>query len=323
VRGFYNVQQTTSMSYLIGQYLSECVEEYNTKECDELFTEESASRLGTALTKLPSVIHQDSWSRISQIGKPTILTAIKKLENDFGVNKPAPVVVPGVIVPEDEVVSDFTPRMQSIFLWGNVFEEWVIMVGETLGWWKVIETQTRVEYEGMVGHTDAILWTPEGEFVMECKTMSPNYHRKFTKFPDDERGYVSQLGLYSLATGLPGFWLVLDKATGVLSVVTPDPDYTSERVTRAVKVFNHIRDNVVDIPSLVKTIPVPPPTPEIFRRSPTGCYLVPDTMKYSPYVDVFYTTEKAYNQYKKPTTYVTGLRDEDEVIDLLTQLLIF
>jgi hypothetical protein len=165
--------------------------------------------------------------------------------------------------------------------------------------------------------------TPEGRFVMECKTMSPNYHRKFIKSPDDERGYVSQLGLYSAALGLPGFWLVMDKATGMLNVVSPDEEYTASRVARAVKIFNHIRDNVVDIPSLVETVPVPPPTPEIFRRSPTGCYLVPDSMKYSPYADVFYTTEQAFNQYKKPTTYVTGFREEPEVIELLTELLIF
>ncbi|AGR48550.1 Cas4-domain exonuclease [Anabaena phage A-4L] len=297
----------------IEQYLTEVVNDFNEKGCQQLFTPENADLLSKAIVNLSLGTHTSNWCRMSSIGKPSILTAVNKLKQDFGQS-----------LEHDESDDINSPRMQSLFLWGNVFEEWLILIGERLGWWKVVSQQQELAIpcdNGAVitGHIDAVLECPEGQFVLEVKTLSPNYHRTFVKSPNDDRGYLTQLAMYSDCTKLPGFWLALDKGSGCLSVVNL-PSYADERIERALKITNHV-SKLTTIEEVVTTVPVPPPVEEIFKRKPTGRYLLPDSMKFYEYADIFYVLENDSNGYKKDTVYVADYREHAEVIDLLTQRL--
>lgn len=59
--------------------------------------------------------------------------------------------------------------------------------------------QEEVELYGIKGHIDFYL--PEEDMVVDVKSMSPYYHRTFSEFPDDNRGYITQILAYRKAMG--------------------------------------------------------------------------------------------------------------------------
>jgi hypothetical protein len=301
------------MSPQLHEHLQSLCERFNEMPAKELATFDMLSKCFEPLLTSSARTHLNNWSRMSGIGKPTIITAINKYKIDMGYDE------------LDETDDEHTPRMQTMFLWGNLFEEWIIKVGVKLNWWGVIDNsqQRHLVYNAngveIDGHVDGILETPYGSFVFECKTLSPNYARTFMKEPNDDRGYLTQLALYSACTGLPGFWLILDKGTGLLNVVSLPQELADERVKRVDIIVPHI-NSLKTIEEAVNTISLPELKEDKFKRALTGRYTLPESMKYWVYTDVFYETYSDFNKYRKMTKYVEGERDKDEVIDILKSL---
>jgi hypothetical protein len=139
--------------------------------------------------------------RMSNVGKPATLLALAKL----GYTEPEP-----------------RGKLRFIFHFGDIFENFLEVMLQSYGI-EILESQEVCTYTSksgiqMDGHLDYIIKSPvTGEpVIVEAKTMSVGYARMFRKFPDDDRGYVSQLSLYASSKGLDATWVCMDKGDSSL-----------------------------------------------------------------------------------------------------------
>lgn len=229
---------------------------------------------------------------LSEIGKPAVLLGLKAL---------------GV---EGELIN---PASRLRFHFGDVFETLIV---ETLKAHNLPITmeQHEINWHGVLGHIDGVLC---GDTVLEVKTMSDNYFQRFTKQPDDSRGYLTQLNAYAYLLCTRGVWLCLNKQTYRLAVVEMIPDNTVlDRASAVIEALKSIKT----VEDLVDTFDAPEPVTEFFKKQPTGKYLVPETMKYTPYAPMFYELQLDNNGYKKPTVYVTSYRERDDAINVFNNI---
>lgn len=154
---------------------------------------------------------QKAGVRMSNLGKPAIVNALNKL----GYSEPDP-----------------KGMLKYIFLLGDVFENSLEMFLQSYGF-NIVSSQGLVEWGGIKGSYDFIIEKDGVQTLVEAKTMSGNYSRTFATNPNDDRGYVTQLALYSDATGIPGMWLCMDKSTGMMFAVEPNPSAMQMSLTRA------------------------------------------------------------------------------------------
>lgn len=233
---------------------------------------------------------------MSQLGKPVVLQWLKK-------NYP--------------LKEELGGRLRWIFSEGDYFEQLVVDVAKSMGY-KLRGSQTTLELEGTregdvaTGHIDGIVKEKGQDYVLEVKTMSSYYFKKFTKEPDDERGYLTQLSLYCHCLNLPGLWLCIDKANGELAVVELPEEKMDDCVARARDAIDTLY-GAANLAAVYDDWSPPRPVPEKFRRQETGRYLLPPDLKYSPYAEHLYKLIEDTNGYNKPTVYVDSFRSPEDV----------
>ena len=241
--------------------------------------------------------HRD-WIGVSELGKPAVLLGLKKL---------------GI------TLDTLTPARKMNMFFGNAFEAGLIALMRARG--LLIHTQTPLDFNGIPGHIDMLV---DG-CVVEVKTMSEGYFRQFTETMNDDRGYITQLAVYSHCVGAPGVFLCYDKAATVhddktpLRLITPPPNLLEERLARAVDVVGTL-DSIVCLHDIFEYMEPPAPRAEIYRGNETGNYLIPECMKYTAARHIFYKIEDALNGYKKPTSYIVGINTYDEAMEVLHEL---
>lgn len=232
--------------------------------------------------------------RMSSLGKPAIITALQKL---------------GYFEPEPK------GKLKYIFFQGDVFENVLGTLLENYGH-KVVVDQTAnpedtlVEWNGVTGHYDFIVNVGGQDVLVEAKTMSGNYSRTFKDYPDDDRGYVTQLALYAYTTGLPCTWLCYDKNASEMFEVVPDPLLLAsarERAERVVKRLGHVNT----IEDVFQYFRPPPGRNEVFQKQESGRLLIPQSMAWSPYKSVVYKLSEEPNGYNKPTNYIHEYADAE------------
>jgi hypothetical protein len=241
--------------------------------------------------------------RMSALGKPAMVTALQKL---------------GYYEPEPK------GHLRYIFFLGDVFENVLGVLLEAYGY-KILADQTKhpedtaVTWNGLKGHFDYLVEVDGQPILIEAKTMSGNYARQFYKEPNDDRGYITQLALYSAATGHPAVWLCMDKSTGLLTQVNPDIPYLDDALQRAENVMGRLEqvNTIADVFSLFRP---PPGRPEIFQRQETGKLLVPTSMSFSPYKNAVYKLDQGNNGYNKPTDYIYDYGDAEHAEQELKRL---
>jgi len=225
--------------------------------------------------------------RVSSLGKPAVLQGL------------------GMLGYHD---NDIERRLNFIFLTGHYFEAWLVTMMKAYGM-KVVSQQSEVNYLGVLGHTDVIVELNGAPLLVEVKTMSDSYFNQFTKKPNDERGYITQLAIYKHCLGIPAVWLCYNKGTGdIREVEMSDTTWALERANDIIPLLRDTRF----VSDVFKHFDAPEPVPEVFKRKETGMYLIPPSMRWSKYADVFYhiTTDK--NGYNKDTRYVTGYTTPEE-----------
>jgi hypothetical protein len=241
--------------------------------------------------------------RMSSMGKPALVTALQKL---------------GYYEPEPK------GHLRYIFFLGDVFENVLGVLLEAYGY-KILADQTKhpedtaVEWGGLKGHFDYLVEIDGKPVVVEAKTMSGNYARQFYKEPNDDRGYITQLALYSAATGHPAVWLCMDKSDGKMTEVLPDVPYMVDAVERAKEVLDRL-DGMESLEDAFNLFRPPPARPEVFQRQETGKHLVPTSMSFSPYKSAVYKLSPAFNGYNKLTDYVYAYGDAEHAEEELKGL---
>lgn len=235
--------------------------------------------------------------RLSALGKPAVLNALTKLGHVES--------------------SKVTNKLKHIFHTGDMFESFIFAAAKAYGY-NLICDQQEVEFEGVLGHIDGVLDAPLGQVLVEVKTMSQNYFGQFTKKQNDDRGYVTQLATYQHCMSLDAYWLCLNKSTHEVVLVQPDAIQLADALNRAKRVVERMRQ-VNTLSDVLKVFKAPPAVEEVYRRSGTGRYILPESMRWSEYASCFYELMTDTNGYGKPTQYVVGYRTPEEMVALVEQ----
>lgn len=237
--------------------------------------------------------------RMSNLGKPAVILALAKL----GYYEPEPAGV-----------------LRFIFHLGDVYENFIEIMMQAYGI-TILESQPLLEWHGIQGHADFVIESPvTGEpLLVEAKTMSDNYFRRFSKKPDDDRGYVTQLALYQNALGCDTSWLAFNKGKNINAEFRPDYDLFQMALVRAERVYKRVeRVNTID--DVLKLFRPPPPGTEMFQKKPTGMRILPDSMAWSPFATALYKTSDGINNYGKPRVYVHDIANTEHMVNQLDYL---
>jgi hypothetical protein len=246
------------------------------------------SAMGQSLERHFVEDRQRGGVRMSNLGKPATLLALAKL----GYTEPEP-----------------KGKSRLIFHMGDMFENFIEVMLQAYGI-ELLDSQIYLEWDspsGLVvnGHADYLIKSPvTGEpVVVEAKTMSGNYARIFSKKQDDDRGYITQLSLYTEAKGVDGTWICLDKSTAGIFEIPLNPGLRVGALDRANKVLERV-SKVEQLGDVLTMFRQPPAKPEIYKGNATGRYLLPVTLKMSPFRFALYEIYVDTNGYGKRTEYV-------------------
>lgn len=211
-----------------------------------------------------------SWLRVSSLGKP----AFEQLARRF-------------------YGSSFEPSSQlsALFLDGFMFEAYFWFIAQYMGYQKV-GTQELITWNGVDGHFDGVVRCPHTgvDWLVELKTAN----KRLFKLIQDEGmdsvypEYVTQLAVYTEATGLPGCWVIKNKDTSELMTVYPDDALLDSHRARA----RHRVAKFAQIETWEDCFRhfMPPPCKPVERRGSLIGYCVPDSMMWSEYKDLLYCT---------------------------------
>jgi hypothetical protein len=239
--------------------------------------------------------------RMSNIGKPAAVLALAQL---------------GYVEPEPK------GRSRLIFHTGDMYENWLEVMLKVYGF-DIIDSQPEVKFMGILGHADFVIMHPDTKrpLIIEAKTMSEGYSRMFSRELNDDRGYISQLAMYSRGLGHDATWVCWNKGNSETFELTPPEGLMDDAVLRAEKVITAVR-KIKTLDDVFKHVRVPPPRPEVYKKEQTERLLVPSSLSYSPFKTVFYKTSDGKNGYGKDTTYVDEIADVNhmkEELDFLVE----
>lgn len=242
---------------------------------------------------------QKGGVRMSNIGKPAVILALAQL---------------GYVEPEPKGKSRF------IFMTGDFYENWLEVMLRQYGF-EILESQPTVEYLGITGHADFVIMNPGTgrPLVIEAKTMSENYARMFSRELNDDRGYISQLAMYSRGLGHDATWLCFNKGNSETFEIVPPEGLLDNALDRAEQVIGRIR-KVRTLDDVLTKFRVPPPRPEVYRKQLTGKNLLPSSLSFSPFKRALYKTTDEDNGYGKMTTYVDAPADTEHLKSQLDSL---
>lgn len=114
-------------------------------------------------------------------------------------------------------------RIKRLLLDGFLFEAELMFELRLYGY-EIMDTQHEVTWHGITGHPDFLVVTPESEtWVVDAKTCNDFYFKTITRnHVYDDRGYMTQLALYSEATGFPACLVFKNKDTSEIAVFFMD-----------------------------------------------------------------------------------------------------
>lgn len=247
-------------------------------------------------------VKQNRILRASTLGYPSVIQAMKVL----GYDKRIP-------------AEGTSNKMSRLFMDGHLFEAEIMAHFKSYPRFSVYGQQKTITFEGVEGHIDGVVSTPTGDVLIEAKTMSPFYFDKFIKNPDDERGYMTQLAIYSEVLDTPGVWIAKNKATSEVAVVVPEEE-DLELARHRAHLLVPLLKRIEKFDDIFQVFQAPEPVEEVCRKTKTGRFIVPPEMRYSPWRYVFYKLEVARNCYSKLTEYVVDRSSLNEAKEMMIAL---
>lgn len=163
----------------------------------------------------------------------------------------------------------------------------------------------------IIGHSDIIARKGSQIAVLECKSMAPHLISEFSRLPNDDFGYLSQLAFYTdcvkkkypLCSVSPAF-VLYNRGLGKFKVIP----ITNEVVESKVRRVNIALEGIAGIPAndvraLLDLVTIPP---AIGGKIPTG-------MKFSRWYDCLYEPTAEYGKFK--------VRQIDDAVEQVTKKL--
>ena len=177
---------------------------------------------------------------------------------------------------EGEVIN---PRAKMTFLFGDIVEAVVVALAKASGV-ELIEQQKEVVIDGVKGHIDGLIKTPEGISLFECKSMSDASFKNLTSSGlGDDFGYLTQVNMYMYALGLDRAYLVaVNKNTGhVEEVEIPRDEELIEKTLNNISVLRSCLESDILPPRKYELID------EVVRNKETGRKILPFQCSYCAY----------------------------------------
>lgn len=236
--------------------------------------------------------------RVSSLGRPAVLQAL----TTFGYHEGAR-----------------PNRLRRIFSRGDVDEAEVIALMNAHGF-SVHQQQEEIEWNGVLGHIDGVVYErsdfdDEGySTVFDMKTTQPYKFDTWKKKGIDNDGYLTQIAVYQEALGTDNAAIIFsNKANSELAVQHFTNEELQPYLDRALKVVTAIRSMTYDDLFTGEIIRAPEPEQAICKRKAIdGVYVVPESMRYSPFRSVFYRLEQERDCYGKTKEYVSEMLYGDE-----------
>lgn len=148
----------------------------------------------------------------------------------------------------------------------------------------------------IIGHSDIVARKGSQIAVLECKSMAPHLISEFSKLPNDDLGYLSQLAFYTdcvkrkypLCSVLPAF-VLYNRGLGKFKVIPITHEVVQSKVRRVDMALEGIAGVPVnDIRALLDLVSIPP---AIGGKIPTG-------MKFSRWYDCLYEPTAEYGKFR-------------------------
>lgn len=225
----------------------------------------------------------------------------------------------GKVHPFDVLLSKFMFNYQAIldekskliFSLGDWFEAWVGYTLKRMGY--NIKENVEVTWEGMKCHIDYIVTNDYGiDIILEIKTANDRYFNQVRENGvTDERGYLSQLLVYSQAVGMPAYWLFVNKDSMDMMLLPLEEVCSQELRECKIKSISRLCQQYQSVESyndIFEMYSPPPPAIEKNRygeyKQPIKCY-VP---KWAQYPEVYYNIVKGKTEYKQARDYVISYK---------------
>jgi hypothetical protein len=136
--------------------------------------------------------------------------------------------------------------------------------------YEIINKQTDVLWHDVPGHTDTEIRTDTGQrYLIEAKTSSDYYWKDCNRrgYPDDSRGYLTQLVLYADALAYDAdnvVWVMLNKSTQELAVLPLSnvPEEVREEKKERAKELIELYRQTEDLEDVFRLSQPPPPSIE-------------------------------------------------------------
>jgi hypothetical protein len=209
---------------------------------------------------------------------------------------------------------DFSDQTKLIFWFGHAFESWLQLYLEKQGY-EFCSTQQSYNYMEITGHSDFVVRSPQGQrMVIDAKCVNDRTFEQYRKNGlDDDRGYLTQLAIYSYCEGnIPAAVVMCNKSNGAVSYAWADPQNKVRALFRCDSILGVLQDSdQIEGSALDKFnycfqfFRPPEPRVEIHKKEPTGKFLLPDAMRFSALSSVIYDTYTDYNARNELKTYVS------------------
>jgi len=214
-------------------------------------------------------------------------------------------------------------QLRTIFTVGDWYEAFTLFCLKRIGY-KIIDTQRTVDWNGVSGHTDAVIEDEYGEqHLLEIKSANDWYYTQCKKrgYPGDERGYLTQLLCYADATGFDKnhthwvFWNKNNSEMNIMPMSNVPENYAQQRFRRAELVASAFNE-CCDEKDLYTKVQPPPPKIE---KDKSGEYVLDTSGNlklYSPpevsFPEFSYKLVEGKTKWGKKRMYVTDYNYPEE-----------
>jgi hypothetical protein len=202
-------------------------------------------------------------------------------------------------------------KSKLIFSLGDWFEAWVGYTLRRMGY-SLLEN-VEVTWEGMRCHIDFVVKDDYGtETIIEVKTANSRYFNQVRENGvTDERGYLSQLLVYSASLGMPAIWLFVNKDTMDMMFVHLEEVCPPELIDSKIKSISRLCQQYQSVETeneIYEMYSPPPPAIEKDRygdyKLPLRCYIP----NWAHYPELYYNIQSGKTQHGQKRDYVVSFK---------------